>query len=218
MFLCSQPTKTKKGGESMNLQIIGSVLGVWAGEHTACFKCEVSWSDYLAILDPCDRENVSDLCERLRRLSKERNLPLAVVAVDSVLNPTSGTGLGSYQNVDLLLVPLLNSDLRRFKGAVSRFIKKQPESERRNEGLGRVLRRSSWRRSLKAASTGLPARLQQLTYWYQISTFWNLAFPSGKPVQIFVQALEYRRTLSSMINAENASPDPQLFSRLVLAP
>ena len=116
------------------------------------------------------------------------------------------------------LVPLLGSDLRRFEGAVSRFIKKQPESERRNEGLGRVLRRSSWRRSLKAASTGLPARLQQLTYWYQISTFWNLAFPSGKPIQVFVRALEYRKTLSSMINAENASPDPQLFSRLVLAP
>ncbi len=202
----------------MNLQNIGSVLGVWTRGQATCFKCEVPWLDYLAILDPCDRGNVEDLCERLRRLSKERNLPLAVVAVGSVLNPASGTGLGSYHDVDLLLVPLLSSDLRRFEGVVSRFIKKQPESERRNEGLSRVLRRSSWRKSLKAVSAGLPVRLQQLTFWYQISVFWNLAFPSGKPVQVFVRALEYRRTLESTVKFENSSPDPQLFSRLVLAP
>lgn len=204
----------------MNLQIIGSALGVWTGEQTTCFKCEVPWADYLGILDPCDSNNVTDLCERLRRLSKERNLPLAVVAVavGSVLNPTSGTGLGSYHDVDLLLVPLLGSDLRRFEGVIARFIKKQPESERRSAGLGRVLRRSSWRRSLKVASTGLPVRLQRLTYWYQISTFWNLAFANGKPVQVFVRALEYRETLEATVKLENSSPDPQLFSRLVLTP
>lgn len=202
----------------MNLQIIGSALGVWAGEQATCFKYEVPWADYLSILEPCDSNNITDLCERLRRLSKERNLPLAVVAVGSVLNPTSGTGLGSYHDIDLLLVPLLSSDLRRFEGLIARFIKKQPESERRSAGLGRVLRKSSWRRSLRVANTGLPVRLQRLTYWYQISTFWNLVFASGKPAQLFVRALEYRKTLEATVKLENASPDPQLFSRLVLTP
>lgn len=195
----------------MYLQQLGSALMNLVARHD--FRSQVPWEEYLQALDQTDRCNVVGLCQKLERLSKERNLPLAVVAVGSVLNSAGkDTGI-AYRDIDLLLVPVLRSDLRRFYAVVATFLAAQPETKKKSFGLSRTHLRGKLLRALETDAE----KFLRMTYWYRVSIYWQLEFPRGKPMEIFVRQFAHCLTMADMAAHENAQKNPSTISRLVFS-
>jgi hypothetical protein len=97
------------------------------------FVHKVAWSDYMNELAEKDRVNVETVCMRLQVFSEFYKLPLAIVAIGSVLNPIrrqrKDLVVSGYSDIDLLLVPIMTEDscLDRAERAFAHFVLNQPE-------------------------------------------------------------------------------------------
>jgi len=155
------------------------------------FKNQVSWEAYLKRLAQADRKNVEELCQRLATFSQYHHLPLAVVAVGSVLNPKEGA---LYNDIDLLLLPLLERDVDWAEYLFARFIATQKEvltgKIKTQDGEKFIYQpeEKSWCRLLGR---------------YEKSRFWTLQFSQGKKIDLFIRTAEEKTTLRNISNEKN---------------
>lgn len=154
-------------------------LGSIEDELPTC-KRQIPWRHYIERLSYMDEENVEEIISRLRKFSREQKLPLAVMAVGSVLNKD----LDRYNDVDLLLLPIGERDLASVETALAEFITQQPEV-RRSRRAGKV-KEGKW----------------QDVHCYNHNRYWTLDFTEGKPVQLFICTGQLRRTLRRQIDME----------------
>jgi len=141
---------------------------------------EISWREYLKYLSPDDRQNLEEICRRLQSLAK--SVPLALVAVGSVLS--------NWQNreptdIDLLLLPLHKGDANRAEKKFAQFIIANFPVE---EKAGRIF------------------ELNQPKLCVTKNQFWDLKFPAGKIVQIFIRTEQFRCDLAGF----KAKAEPML--------
>lgn len=137
---------------------------------------EVSWENYLQRLAPEDRENVEDVCKRLELCAIEWGMPIAVIAVGSVLNKKT------YNDVDVLVVPQERSGLAYAESMIERFVGSQKEAARKDGELVEGI----W----------------HIGHWYEFCRYWDLRFRRGKTVQIFARKETGRVTLREFLEGE----------------
>ncbi len=145
---------------------------------------EVPWEIYLSRLAEADRINVEEACRRLEIFHEESGLLLGVMAVGSVLNGA----LGAYHDVDLLFLPRRKSDIALAETAFEEFILSQPELmyEERDAATEQTPREREWK-----------------DWWcYDVCRYWDLQFPLGKLIQLFVCTGWHKMTLRQKIEME----------------
>ncbi|MBT4722425.1 hypothetical protein HN958_00625 [Candidatus Falkowbacteria bacterium] len=158
-----------------------TAYGLWREIRTLPgFIHQVSWLDYLGKLADKDRVNVETLCRRLQVFSEFYKLPLAIVAIGSVLNPIrkqrKDLVASGYSDIDLLLVPILSEDscLDRAERAFGHFVLNQPEiyfppkAELTDD-----------------VEDGFFSEIWDDYDQEEVSRYWTLIFHRGKHVQIF---------------------------------
>ena len=142
---------------------------------------EVNWEDYIGKLRNNDRYDVEEICRRLLLLSKEKIFPLAIMAVGSVLNKNGG-----YNDIDLAVFPLHNRDLERAEEILATFITNQPEVVKESGSNQMEVKERKW--------------------WsfnmYDLCRYWELRFPKGKPIQLFICTDWRKMTLRKKLEME----------------
>jgi len=178
------------------------------------FKKQIPWEKYLAKLDPIDRKNLENILQRLQEFSRVQDLPFAVVAVGSVLNPENrirkGEPAEGYKDIDLVLVPLLPEDtlttcsqpISYAKQCLAAFLQAQPEVETK-----------------PVQTNGQEAQVPVDHFWhdslyYVINHFWCLFFESGVVMDIFVQYIT--KDFRHYVKKENSRLTSQTFSYCII--
>lgn len=134
----------------------------------------MSWQEFLDRLSANDRTNVLQVIARVEQLSQSSGIPLGVMAVGSVLYKP----LGEYNDIDLLLLPLNTCDVTSSEEVFTDFIRSQPEVRKKKP--------IKWRSH----------------HCYDINLYWNLRFPKGRCIQIFICTDWRRRTLKEQLETE----------------
>lgn len=158
---------------------------------------EVDWEDYIRKLEDNDRHNVEEVCRRLLFLSKEIILPLSIMAVGSVLNKKR-----DYNDIDLAIFPLNGHNLEMVEEILATFITNQPEVVKKSSSHQMEVKERKWWN----------------LHMYDLCRYWELRFPKGKPIQLFICTSFRKMTLREKLEMEanEASFFNRKFAYLIL--
>lgn len=129
----------------------------------------IPWHEYLDKLESReDYYNLQEIINRIQSLCNRNEISIAIMAIGSVLNQH---GDRPYKDIDVLLLPHGDDvDKDNTQYLLTSFIKSQHETT-------------------LATVTEAKGKEWRDLFCYDVCKYWDLKFPKGKPIQIFIYGL-----------------------------